>query len=472
MKEIMTLLIWISATFFLLCTSISATAAGNAGEDRDDSGKAGQGWKAGVASVNITPQAPMWMAGYGNRDRPSEGKLHDLWAKALAFEDESGNQSILFTTDLLGFPKGMSDSIRDRIESEYGLSRSQIILNSSHTHTAPVLQDALVDIYPLDDEQSERIGEYSRRLEGMIVRLAGEALNSLEPVRLYAENGVTRFQVNRRNNDASALDRQTSLKGPNDHAVPVIKAENESGELIAVAFGYACHPTVLSDYNWSGDYPGFAQLELEKAYPGATALFFQGAGADQNPLPRRSVALARQYGQELAAAVMRVLDEDMRELYPELATAYTEIDLSFSRPPTAEELSRVSEESAGYQKRWADRMGQKLERGESFITSYPYPLQVWRLGELPVMTLGGELVIEYATELKKIFGTDIFVMGYSNDVMTYIPTATILREGGYEGASAHMVYGLPATWSSGVETDILHEIVRLAEEAGVPKYEY
>ena len=45
-------------------------------------------WKAGAASVAITPEGPMWMAGYAARDKPSEGKVHDLFAKALAVEAE------------------------------------------------------------------------------------------------------------------------------------------------------------------------------------------------------------------------------------------------------------------------------------------------------------------------------------------------------------------------------------------------
>ena len=41
-------------------------------------------WQAGTASVVITPKQPMWMSGYASRTRPSEGAVHDLWAKALA----------------------------------------------------------------------------------------------------------------------------------------------------------------------------------------------------------------------------------------------------------------------------------------------------------------------------------------------------------------------------------------------------
>ena len=75
-----------------------------------------------------------------------------------------------------------------------------------------------------------------------MVALIGEALSALEPAQLYANNGVARFQVNRRNNDESSLLQQTALNGPNDYAVPVIKVENGSGDLMAIAFGYACHP--------------------------------------------------------------------------------------------------------------------------------------------------------------------------------------------------------------------------------------
>ena len=449
-------------SFFLILTFFSADAS-------DDSNRSTAGWKAGVARVVITPEHSMWMAGYAKRDHPSEGTLHNLWAKALAIEDAEGERAVLVTTDLLGLPKNISDPIRDQLEEKFGLSRARIILNSSHTHSGPVLVDALKDVYPLDLHQQKMIMQYSDKLAGQIVAMVDEAFRSIEPVRIYAQNGVTRFQVNRRNNDESTLIRQTELKGPNDHAVPVIKVVNEAGNLIAVAFGYACHPTVLDSYKWSGDYPGYAQIELEKSHPGVTALFFQGTGGDQNPLPRRSVALAQQYGRNLASAVERVLTEDMRELSPQLSTAYSEIELPLNSLPTEDELLQIVQNSSGYQKRWATNMLEKTGRGEPIMTSYPYPLQVWQIGDQLLMSLGGEVVIEYAIALKQIFGQEIFVMGYSNDVMAYIPSVTILGEGGYEGATSQMVYGLPGTWKSDIEMLIIREMVRLAEQAGVPQ---
>lgn len=427
-------------------------------------------WKAGVARVVITPKQPMAMAGFASRNHPSEGKLHDLWAKALALQAANGKKVLLVTTDLLGLPQEVSNHIRDRIKTRFGLERDQVILNSSHTHSGPVLQHALSDIYLLDADQLEKVKQYSITLEDQLVKLAGDALSKMEPVSLYALNGVTRFQVNRRNNPVSTLTKVTALQGPNDYAVPVIKILDKKGKLKTIAFGYACHPTTLEIYKWSGDYVGFAQLELEKAHPGVTAMFFQGAGADQNPLPRGTVPLAKQYGKELAAAVDRVIEENMRKLPATVSSAYSEIDLPLGAIPDKQELSKIAKTTpVAYQKRWAERMISKLDKGEQLIRTYPYPVQVWSLGGQPIVALGGELTIEYSIRVKKVFGQDTFVLGYSNDVMTYIPSCTILKEGGYEGDAARMVYGLPAKWDLTIEEKILNEVAALAEKAGVPK---
>ena len=96
-------------------------------------------WRVGVASIRITPENPLWMAGYANRDRPAEGTRHELFAKALALEDKDGRQALLITADIRNFPKNISDRIRDRLESDHGLTRKQIILNGSHTHTGPLM---------------------------------------------------------------------------------------------------------------------------------------------------------------------------------------------------------------------------------------------------------------------------------------------------------------------------------------------
>ena len=425
-------------------------------------------WQVGVAQVEITPADSLWLAGYASRDHAAEGTLHKLWAKALAVEDASGNRGVLVTTDILGFPKNISDNIREQCKEKYQLTKSQIILSSSHTHSGPVIRESLYHIYPFSNNQIEKIENYSVLLENYIVTLIGKAFDNMIPAQLFSDNGVVRFQINRRNNNSETLSTQTDLNGPNDFAVPVLQVRKTDGKLLTTAFGYACHPTVLNSYHWSGDFPGFAQLALEKKYPGTTTMFFQGCGADQNPLPRRSVSLAKQYGQELAAAVERVILDKLDTLSSELRTGYSEVELSFSSPPSIETLEKVAADTTiSYQQKWAKQMLGKINQGESLPNSYFYPIQIWKLGNQSIFVLGGEVVIDYAIQLKRIFGQDIFVMSYCNDVMGYIPSARIIREGGYEGAGAQIVYGLPSTWKPNIEAQIIHSVLQLAKETGV-----
>lgn len=430
------------------------------------------GWRAGLAQAKITPDRPMWMAGYGGRDRPSEGTLHDLWIKVLALEDAEGRRAVAVTSDLLGFPRGMYERIVAELGRRYRLEPRQIMLTASHTHTGPVLRDALYDIYPLDDAQRALIEAYSAALEQKLVETVGKALEGMAPAVLAAGEGTCSFAGNRRNNreaDAAAMRAEGKpLRGPSDHGVPVLAVRGhgpDSAKLRAVVFGYACHCTTLSSYEWSGDYAGFAQIALQEKHPEAAAMFFAGCGADQNPLPRRSVELCRKYGEELAAAVEAVLAAPMRPIEPKLATAFDRIELEFDAHPTKETLEPLSRRG-GWEGRWAARLLADLEQGKAWPKGHPYPVQVWRLGQDQLwIALGGEVVVDYQIKLKEKYGPRTWVAGYTNDVMAYIPSHRVWQEGGYE-AGAFAVYGLPTTrWKEGIEQKIMDAVARLAEQA-------
>src|SRR5205085_458145 len=141
------------------------------------------------------------------------------------------------------------------------------------------------------------------KLRSNLIAVADDALKALAPAKLSWGNGEATFAVNRRNNkeaEVPRLQQLGELTGPIDHQVPVLRVTDSEGKIKAIVFGYACHSTVLSFYKWSGDYPGFAQLDLEQRHPGVVAMFWAGCGGDQNPLPRRTVELAHKYGDMLA----------------------------------------------------------------------------------------------------------------------------------------------------------------------------
>jgi len=191
-------------------------------------------------------------------------------------------------------------------------------------------------------------------------------------------------------------------------------------------------------------------------------MFFQGAGADQNPLPRHTIPLAVQYGKQLADAVERVLCENMIMQRSKLITKYKEIDIPLDDPLPISQL-QIIKERKDYEGRWAQGMINEYNQKGTFQKSYPYPMSYWEIGNQRIFALGGEVVTFYAVKLKEIFGQEIFVVGYANDVMAYIPSALIIDEGGYEGDTAQRVYGLPAKWNKKIESLIVKGATEIAD---------
>lgn len=423
-------------------------------------------WKAGVSRAVITPETPVWLAGYGSRRVP-DGKLHDLWMKALALETPDGQRAVLITSDFQGVPRSMSDRVFAAVQKKCGLERRQIMFTFSHNHCGPRLGDDLIDYYPVDAEQERLVADYTNAMVDRSVELVTAALADLSPAKLEQGEGKATFAVNRRNNrEADVPDliaRGVPLAGPVDHSVPVLRVTAADGRIRAILFGYACHPTTLSFMTWCGDYPGFAQELLEERHPGATAMFVNTCGGDQNPLPRREVELCRKYGRMLADAVTEAMATPLQPVSSHLQTAFELIELPYLQIVSADDLRALRQDSNTLKARWAVRMLAKLEAGEKFETASPYPVHVWLLGkEMRWIGLGAETVVDYALRFKSEYGGGTWVMGYADDMLAYIPSRRVWEEGGYEGGSSLYEYGRPAfRWQGDMEDRISAAVSRL-----------
>lgn len=425
-------------------------------------------WLVGVACVDITPPVGLWMSGYAHRDKPAESAIHPLWVKALALQDMQGTLAVIVGCDIIGFPREVSDRIKSRIEQELKIPSERVLLNSSHTHSGPVLEKSLTNIYPLDGtDQMERIKKYTTELEEKVFQSVVESVSKLVPANLYYGKGIARFGVNRRENKASEIENLFGFKGIVDYSVPVLFARAlEDNSVIAIVCSYACHGTVLADYYWCGDYPGFAQIELQKMYPGSVAIFLAGCGADIDPMPRLRLSLARQYGKELACAVESVMEDSPLQVSSHLSASLGTVTLELEQPISKAELEQIANDptQVDYKFRSAKCLLQELSEGKIFPTSYEYPIQVWNLGGIPLVALGGEVVVDYSKFIKQKLGNNAIVLGYSNDVMSYIPSVRVLREGGYEGGDFQIGYGLPAKWKGSIEERILTGVEKLWKE--------
>jgi len=446
----------VGCVVLILAVRVCAAAGAN---------EAAMPWKAGIATVVITPEQPMWMAGYAARNKPSEGKVHDLHAKALALEDAEGARLVLVTADLIGFPREFRDHMEKQAGQRYKLAPASLLLNPSHTHSGPELRAWRASQgWDLPAEQIELGKQYAETLLGKMVDLVGQALNDLKPAQLSYMHARAGFAMNRRSATASGYSIAPNSDGPVDHDVPVLRVSGADGTVRALLFGYACHNTTLSDYEFCGDYAGFAQKYVEQTHPGTTAMFVIGCGGDQNPTPRRTMEWARQHGRALANGVEAALVSRPRPVGGPLRVALEEVTLELA-PPVMAEVQRQAASGDKYAKRHAEMVLAEIEKNGHVDTTYPYLVQVVRFDDdLTMIGLAGEVVVDYSLRLKaELAGTPVWVMGYTNDVFGYVPSERVLKEGGYEAKGAILYYGtMPTPFLPSVERLIVgkvHELV-------------
>jgi len=395
-------------------------------------------WKAAAVTARITPQKLLWMAGYAARKKPAEGKVQDLFAKALALEDEQGNRLVFVTLDLIGVPQDLRHHVAERAATDFKLPPANLVMNASHTHSGPSLRTQPLTDADKENPRARDAFEYTQKLENDIVGIIGKAIAELQPARLTWNKARCGFAMNRRRDYTLPAEHPNANKAPNpdgvvDHEVPALRVEAPDGTLRATLFGYACHNTSLGFYNYCGDYAGFAQQYLQEFRPGFTALFLMGCGADQNPYPRRSdvvpgitdLELSMQHGRSLSNAVEMALTVNPRPVAGPIRAAYEEIKLSYANAKRAD---------------------------------HDYPVQVIRIGnDLTFITLGSEVVVDYSLRFKKEFAgaAGVWVAGYSNDYTGYVPSLRVLKEGGYEAA---------AGWAEDVEDRIANKVHQLHQQ--------
>jgi hypothetical protein len=423
------------------------------------SAAAAQTWRAGIATIDITPDRSLWMAGFAARTEPSRGVALPLHAKALALK--SGNQftAVLVTTDLLGVTARMTDRVASLVQQRHHLRRQDVLFNASHTHCGPVVDEQLSVAYGLTPAQLADIRAYTTQLEDKLATVIGDAVSRLAPARLSYARETADFAANRRTAFAPL--------GPVDHTVHVLRVDDSGGNLKAIVFSYACHNTTLpaTVVQYHGDYAGVAQATLEERHRGTTAMFVAGCGADANPTPRGTMELVNTHGATLADAVDRAL-KSATEVGAALRTAYRTVDLPFADDDTRARWYSQLKIDPIYLERHAAVMKQLIDRDGRLPTAQRDPVQVWQFGSgshgFTLVALGGEVVVDYALRLTREYpGRHMWVAGYSNDVFGYVPSLRVLHEGGYEGGDAMIYYARPGPFNERVEELIVARVHQL-----------
>ncbi len=415
----------------------------------------------GVARIDITPQEPIRLSGYGSRRELSEGVHGKLWAKAVAIGG-ADEPAVFVTLDLIGVPAWLTAAVVEQLE----LPASRIALCATHTHSGPHLRDVLNPIFMEDIPEAhwKAIERYSDQLVSKVVAVCQDAIENRKTGSLSWGQGKVTFAGNRRvleNGQWTGFGIEPD--GPVDHSLPVMKVSDADGTLRAIIANYACHCTTLGGgfNHLHGDWAGEAQRLIEERHPGTTALIAIGCGADANPNPRGSMAEVIKNATELANEVDRLLKTKFLPLPHITKTKLNHIDLPLDPLPSRKEWIEhaQSEEKTAY---YARKILERLDAGENLPTSIHYPIQTWTFGtDLAMVFLAGEVVVDYALKLKERFDADrIWINAYANAAPSYIASRRLYNEGGYEVDRSMLYYDKPTRLSPDTEELVLDEVLK------------
>lgn len=422
----------------------------------------------GVSRIDITPDHPVRLTGYGNRTNVFDSVEQKLWAKALVLGQKGKPTMVWITLDLIGFPGFFADALYSRLVQKIRLNdRAQLVVSATHTHNGPET-GVLVNIFgeTLPPNQLADVKLYRDNLLDKLEKLVTDAYSARTPGRLSWAVDQATFAINRRVLEGGKWkDFGETPNGPVDHDLPVLRATNLEGKLIALLINYACHGTTLvPEHNFiHGDWMGATQDMIENKYPGITAMVAIGCAGDANPSPRGEFSQVNQHAVMITDKLDKLLQLNRFTTLNNIpAGKMKKVELTFAHVPDAKEFVEQSKLEAA-QGLYARNSLSILAVGGSISSTMSYPVQVWSFGnQLAIVFLGGEVVVDYSLRIKREFIKEkIWVNAYSNDVSTYIASKRLFAEGGYEVDGSMPYYNHPSRLTEDTEEKIINAVHEL-----------
>ena len=407
-------------------------------------------FRAACVKVDITPDTPQWMQGYGPRQ--SEG-VHDRIYHRIAAMDDGNTTFFLVSTDICTISPPFYDAFCTRLEKETGIKPAQIWWSTTHTHSAPhvgpqdlgrLFSGTLGDRFSIKHDT-----EYWDRVTDVLVKGIQEAQSRLEPARLGIGVGTAHANVNRRElraNGRTVLG--VNLDGPADRQLGLLRLERTDGTLIGLIANYAIHGTSLGGKNRqiSADAMGFAVKYAEQKL-GAPVLFVNGA--EGNVAPRYSVGSdwsnphLKEYETLLGDRILAVTSSIEK----------TTADVVFSIGKTIVETPR--REGLG----WLDDLREYASVSEDGVDMVRIPVYTLTInGNTVVWAAPLELFSEIAIAIREASPfANTFYFGLTNGSLLYLTTKAAFAEGGYEPNVSPFTDQAEADFTAGV-TRYLQEL--------------
>ena len=419
----------------------------------------------GGATVSITPGAPVALSGQMHT-RIARSVESPVTATALALESREGDkaldQAIMVSCDLVAIREGIIDMVRQRIHDRIpDFDVSKLVMNATHTHTAPVMQEG---VYDLPAEGVMQPNEFAEFLADRVADIAVSAWQSRQPGSVGWGLGHAVVAYNRRSTYSDGTHQMygatnradfRGIEGYEDHGVEVLCFWDSKGKLIATAINVACpSQEVEGGSAVNADFWHTVRQSLRAKYGDELlVLAWTGAAGDQSPhlmfrkdseeRMRRLRGLTRL--EELSRRIIAAWEEayaaasQERHADAELIHQVQMIDLP-ERMVTRDEVfalrAKVADLSNDPTKKtwrfWHQSAIDRFERQQSEeLEPYQMELHVIRLGDIAIATNDFELFTDYGIQMKaRSPALQTFIIQLAGPG-SYVPSERAAHGGGY-----------------------------------------
>jgi len=397
-------------------------------------------FRASVVKVDITPNTPKWLLGYGPRQ--STG-VHDPIFHRIVAMDDGEKKFLMVSTDLCLFSPTVYDDVARRIEKATGIPPVRFWWTVTHTHSAPEVGPPGVYKVLLKGRSEHPVDtEYTERISSSLVAGAKEALAKLEPARLAMGTGMSMANINRR---ALDVDGKTSLglnpDGPVDRQIGLLRLEKANGSPLALIANYAMHGTVLSGQfmEISGDAQGIVAAYVEQKF-GAPMLYINGAAG--NIAPIYSVYPTPRAGHLTQFNVL--LGDRILAANGAMGAATSEVKMD------AAEKWVDTPRKQGMD--WPEDLPEYSRTGPNGRAMVRLPIRFLKLNDTVIWSAPVELFCEISFHVRNHSPfANTFYFGYTNGWIGYLPTKAGFAAGGYEPTTS--------VFSDQVEQDVTEAVV-------------
>ena len=389
---------------------------------------------AGTAKINITPETPVPMSGYGNKEEPYK-EIHDeLFARVIVFSDGE-RKSAIISADLIGLSHSFCNEVRERIEKETGILQTHILLCATHTHGGPS-----TGAY----SSPAGVSDYVKGLKEKLISAVKSADSRLEPVSIGAGKGECKMNINRRaRTSAGGIWLGKNPYGPCDHEVGAVIIRKTGGSPAAVFVNWPCHGVIMGPKNnyITADWPGAASRYIENQYQDKIiAPVTAGASGDIAPLYNKVVNFGGRIGEVEITGTM-VGEEALKAV---------------------KEVKTYSSGSINISERLITLPGKKSGELSDASKDEPAPdvtirLSVLKVGTIIFAGISGELMTEIGMKVKRLSPyKSTFILTHCNGSSGYIITDDAYGQGGYETVTSRI--------KSGAEKAVISNLLDMINE--------